>query len=154
MTEMERYIGWKDLVCWLIKQGTENGRLNISKTLTLEEIMNGINSLPSVKMAEKEDLIRCGVWQMVNPDETTQTNGKFTVSMGAFSGMRDATKEERESVNKYVENISEIHVSNDAFSSMPKYKAQIIAHRMAIEVLRDVFQKIVYEMTDLMLDQS
>lgn len=116
MREMEQYISRKDLICWLLKQGTENGKLNISKTLSLDEIMQGINDLPTIKMADKEKLLEFGIWQMMNPNEKsihdlemlaelrnylTKCNNGFR-----YEPMRMPTEKERESVKKYADSIA------------------------------------------------
>lgn len=65
----EQYISRRDLICWLLKQGTENGKLDTKKRLPLDEIMSGINGLPAVKMAEKEKLLEFGLWELIySPD--------------------------------------------------------------------------------------
>lgn len=65
----EQYISRRDLICWLLKQGTENGKLDTEKRLSLDEIMSGINGLPAIKMAEKEKLLEFGLWELTcSPD--------------------------------------------------------------------------------------
>ena len=64
MVNMEQYISRRDLICWLIKQGTKNGKLDTNRKLSLDEIMSGINGLPAVRMAEKEKLLEFGLWEL------------------------------------------------------------------------------------------
>lgn len=93
MVNMEQYISRRDLICWMIKQGTKNGKLDMNRKLSLDEIMSGINGLSAVKMAEKEKLLEFGLWELIY--STDGAEGHKTITKQTADLCFEAEKKKR-----------------------------------------------------------